>query len=139
MAKINGKKWRIYVVDGTNKVIPLGTTDSLEISNGIIDASDKDSGGWQENIDGQRSWTASSTANYDASQTEQIALLDTLINTTVSTAQDILIGEDATAGDIAFTGKALIESASVSADNEAIVTVDFSFTGTGALTKVTKA
>ena len=139
MAKINGKKWRIYVVDGTNKVIPLGTTDSLEISNGIIDASDKDSGGWQENIDGQRSWTASSTANYDASQTEQIALLDTLINTTVSTAQDILIGEDATAGDIAFTGKALIESASVSADNEAIVTVDFSFTGTGALTKVTKS
>ena len=139
MAKINGKKWRIYVVDGTNKVIPLGTTDSVEISNGIIAASDKDSGGWQENIDGQRSWTASSTANYDASQTEQIALLDTLINTTVSTAQDILIGEDATAGDIAFTGKALIESASVSADNEAIVTVDFSFTGTGALTKVTKS
>ena len=139
MAKKDGKKFRIYIVDGGNTAIPLETTASFGIENAIIDASDKDSGGWQENIDGQRSWNAESSVNYDAAQTGQIDLLDKIIDTDNSTQVSVLIGEDSVAGDIAWSGTALLASTNVSGDNNALITMDVSLTGTGGLTKVTKA
>jgi predicted secreted protein len=138
MAKDNGKKWRIYIVDGSNTAIPLETTSSFGIENAIIDASDKDSGGWAVGIDGQRSWTAESTLNYDQTETGQLDLIDKLIDTDNSTEVDVAIGLDGVVGDISWTGSALIASGNFSADNEALITLDISLTGNSALTKVTK-
>ena len=139
MAKKNGKKFRIYIVDGSNTAIPLETTTSFSIENAIIDASDKDSGGYAVGIDGQRSWSAETTVNYDFAQAEQLALLDSLIDPDTSTELDILIGEDSEIGDIAWSGSALIASGSFSGDNEALVTLDLSLTGNSPLVKVIKA
>ena len=139
MAKKNGKKFRIYIVDTGNTAIPLETTTSFSIENAIIDASDKDSGGYLTGIDGQRSWSAETTVNYDFAQAGQLALLDALINPDVSTEQSVLIGEDNESGDIAWSGTALIASASFSGDNESLVTLDISLTGNSPLVKVVKA
>jgi len=139
MAKKNGKKFRIYIVGTGNVAIPLEKTTSFSIENAIIDASDKDSGGYATGIDGQRSWSAETTLNYDFAQTGQLALLDALIDPDVSTEQNVLIGEDNETGDIAWSGSALIASASFSGDNESLVTLDISLTGNSPLTKVTKA
>ena len=49
MAKVNGRKWLVYeIITATATAIPLGTTASLNINNNVIDASDKDSGGWRQ-------------------------------------------------------------------------------------------
>jgi hypothetical protein len=139
MAKTNGKKFRIYVADGSNVAIPLETTTSFSIENAIIDASDKDSGGSASAIDGQRSWSAETTVNYDPTETGQLDLLDKLIDTDNSTEVSVAIGMDNEVGDISWTGSALIASGSFSADNEALITLDISLTGNSPLTKVIKA
>lgn len=139
MSKENGRRFLIYKIDTPNVAIPLGTTASLSISNGVIDATDKDSGGWRELLDGLREWNASMTANYDQAQAEQLGLVDKIIDTTTTTQMAIGIGFDNNTGDIMFTGNALVAETTLTGDNDAVVTVDYTFEGTGALTKVTKA
>ena len=139
MAKENGKKWRIYIFDTENVAIPLETTSSFGIENAIIDASDKDSGGYATGVDGQRSWSADTTVNYDQTKTGQLDILDSIIDTTISTEVNVAIGLDNVIGDISWTGKALIASVNISGDNEALITMDISLTGNSALTKVIKS
>jgi len=139
MAKVNGRKWLVYeIITATATAIPLGTTASLNINNNVIDASDKDSGGWRQLIDGQRDWDVSMTANYDQEQAKQMGLIDAILNVTTSTERTIGIGLDDAVGDILFQGQALVASTPISGDNEALVTIDYDFQGTGELTKTTK-
>lgn len=140
MAKENGRRWLVYeIITATATAIPLGTTAALNISNSVIDASDKDSGGWRELIDGQREWDASMTANYDQEQAKHLELIDAIIDTTTSTERTIGVGFDDNVGDILFQGQALVASTPITGDNESMVTVDYEFQGTGPLTKTIKA
>ena len=139
MAKENGRRFLLYRIDTANVAIPLGTTASISITNGVIDTTDKDSGGWRELLDGLREWTASMTANYDQEQAEQLGLIDKIIDTTTTTQTEIGVGFDDNTGDILFKGNALVSETTLNGDNNAVVTVDYAFEGTGALTKVIKA
>lgn len=140
MAKQDGKKFRIWIGAALSEVmIPLEVTSSLSIENAIIDASDKDSGGWLTGIDGQRSWNADTTLNYDSAEAGQLDLIDKLIDTTTSTEVEVLIGENNESGDISWRSKALIASANISGDNASLITMDISLTGNDALVKVVKA
>lgn len=140
MAKINGKLFRIYIVDtGTQTAIPLESTSSFSIENAVIDASDKDSGGYLTQVDGQRSWSVDGTFNYDQTRTDLTELIDKIVDADNSTEIEVLVGQNATSGDLAWSGNALIGSVSFSEDNNALVTVDISLTGNSPLTKVTKA
>ena len=140
MANKIGRLFRIWIcVPASDVLIPLDVTTSLSIENAIIDASDKDSGGWLTGIDGQRSWSADTTLNYDSSESGQLDLLDALIDADTSTEVQVLIGENNEIGVIAWTSKALIASANISGDNEALITMDVTLTGNAALVKAIKA
>jgi len=78
------------------------------------------------------------TANYDQEQAKQMGLIDAILNVTTSTERTIGIGLDDAVGDILFQGQALVASTPISGDNEALVTIDYDFQGTGELTKTTK-
>lgn len=139
MAKINGKLFRTWLIDNSSEtLIPLETTGSSEIGNELIDASDKDGDGWASAIDGLRSWSRTVTLNYDQVNEVIISLLDKIIDTDNSTEIDILMGQNAADGDIYWRGKALISGATISDDNNALTTVDFTLTGNGPLTRETR-
>lgn len=140
MAKIKGKLFRVYIgAAGAEAALPMEVTSNFGIENALIDASDKDSGGYASRIDGQRDYSISATCNYDPSESVQQDLIDSIIDPTASTEKDVLIGMNTTAGDIAWSGKMLLESVNFSEGNEELVTFDVTLQCNSPLTKVTKS
>lgn len=140
MSKINGKLFRLFIgASGSETALPLEVTSNFGIENALLDASDKDSGGYASRVDGQRDWNISATVNYDPNQSEVMDLIDSIVDPATSTEKDILIGMNTTAGDIAWRGKALLESINFTEGNNELMTLDVTLQCNSPLTKVTKA
>lgn len=137
---MNGKLFRVWLVDGaTQEVIPSEVTNSFNIENALIDSSDKDSGGYGKNEDGQRTWSISITVNYEQTNTVVQDLVDKIIDADNPTDQDVLVGNNLATGDIGWSGSVKIASVGFSSENNGLVTADFELTGDSPLTKVTKS
>ena len=134
---LNGTKFAVYAA-GTK--IAYATTASISINHNLRDTSTKDSGGWRDQLEGQRDWEVSVdgmlifvdgsggaigglTANelyssYIASRTEFELKFSTEV-----------------AGDIKWSGNAFMTSLSMDTPNEDSSTWSASFSGTGVLTQ----
>jgi len=120
-------------------IIGRATSASLSVSMETRETTTKDSAGWQENLEGLKSWslsgdglvTYSITGDYDTPDD-----LFTLLNN--RTLVKVKFGS-ATSGEIDYTGDAYLVSYEQEAGVEENVTYSFSFTGTGALTQASVA
>jgi len=123
----------------TYDIIGRATSASLSVSMETRETTTKDSAGWQENLEGLKSWslsgdglvTYSITGDYDTPDD-----LFTLLNN--RTLVKVKFGS-ATSGEIDYTGDAYLVSYEQEAGVEENVTYSFSFTGTGALTQASVA
>ena len=129
--KINGDDLLIYA-DGVAVGHSLDAT--LNVTQDIPDSTTKDSNKWTEHIRGNKSWEVSGSALVVPSSTmnaEQI--IDFIINSSNVTIRY----SNSNTGDVEYRGAVSVVSASLNAPQNAVVGFDFSFTGNGALTKVT--
>jgi TP901-1 family phage major tail protein len=123
----------------TYDIIGRATSASLSVSMETRDTTTKDSAGWQENLEGLKSWslsgdglvTYSITGDYDTPD-ELFTLLSN------RTLVKVKFGSE-TSGEIDYTGDAYLVSYEQEAGVEENVTYSFSFTGTGVLTQASVA
>jgi predicted secreted protein len=106
----DASKWTVSMKGATKDVTPFGA-----------------SGNWAVNLATIKSWTAKVTAFVDTADTAQTNLF-ALLNTSLSMTFTIQSTPHA------FTGSAILTGIDPSVDVQNAQTVDYSFTGTGALT-----
>jgi predicted secreted protein len=148
MAAINGTLilFNVDVDGGTPATLGATTSATLNIDMDLPDASSKDSAGWADHIQGQKSWSidVDGIANFISSTGNVEELGNYILNR--NTVDVEFVPNDA-AGDlpsgtyVKYTGEASCASVSFVAGNEDTATLSGSFTGKGALTAstVTKA
>jgi len=128
---INGTLLKVYV-DGT--AIAKTTSATLNLSMATRDASNKDSSGWKDVLEGLREWTIDG----DFLQAEDAAYgyddLFALINGRTSVTLKFMSN---VSGDKYYQGTAYLTSLSREAPLEDNVSGSFSFEGSGALSEKT--
>tara|TARA_R100001460_G_scaffold73619_1_gene114494 strand:+ start:84 stop:512 length:429 start_codon:yes stop_codon:yes gene_type:complete len=135
---INGTKFGVYA-GGTK--IGYATSASLSINHNLRDTSTKDSGGWRDQLEGQRDFEVSvegmvifATASGAISDLTVDELYTSYINT--RTEFEIKFSTEVS-GDYKWTGNAFMTSLSMDTPNEDSSTFSASFSGTGPLTQAT--
>jgi len=125
----------VVLIDGN----PIGhsTSFTYSLAADLPDASSRDSAGWAEHIQGQRSATVSfdgliDYADEGTTQEGVLTLADLIIN---RTEVALAFGTTVT-GDTQFEGQANLDSIEQSADSEQTATYSGSFTINGAVTQV---
>lgn len=133
---INGTDLIVYVDfdgNGTKEAIALATSHSLSVNMETRDKTNKDSGGWEEHLEGLRSWTLSSDTLVAFDQGKNLdEVFDLIIN---RTKVELKLSTEET-GDKYFQGSAYCTSDEVEAPTEDNVTMSLEFQGTGKLEKL---
>lgn len=106
----NASKWTLSLKGATKDVTPFGA-----------------SGNWTINLATLKSWSGKITAFLDTSDTGQTNLLG-LLNSTVTLTLNV------SSTPHGFTGSAIITGIDPSVDAQGVITVDYSYTGTGSCT-----
>jgi predicted secreted protein len=135
MAAVNGT---LILVNDDGTAFAATTSATLNIEMDLPDASTKDSAGWAEHIQGQKSWSVDldGIADFETSTGTVDILVDYLLSRTQATIEfEPASGAYTTAG-VSYTGTASLASVSLVAANEDTATLSGSFTGDGALTRV---
>ena len=119
----------------TYDIIGRATSASLSVSMETRDTTTKDSAGWQENLEGLKSWSLSGDGLVTYSIAGDYDTPDDLFTLLSNrTLVKVKFGS-ATTGEIDYTGDAYLVSYEQEAGVEENVTYSFSFTGTGTLTQ----
>ena len=126
--------------DGTSyDIIGRATSASLSVSMETRDTTNKDSAGWQENLEGLKSWSLSGDGLVTYSISGDYDTPDDLFTLLSNrTLVKVKFGS-ATTGEIDYTGDAYLVSYEQEAGVEENVTYSFGFTGTGVLTQASVA
>jgi len=126
--------------DGTTyDIIGRATSASLSVSMETRETTTKDSAGWQENLEGLKSWSLSGDGLVTYSISGDYDTPDDLFTILSNrTLVKVKFGS-ATSGEIDYTGDAYLASYEQEAGVEENVTYSFSFTGTGTLTQASVA
>ncbi len=120
-------------------IIGRATSASLSVSMETRDTTTKDSAGWQENLEGLKSWSLSGDGLVTYSITGDYDTPDDLFTLLSNrTLVKVKFGS-ATSGEIDYTGDAYLVSYEQEAGVEENVTYSFGFTGTGTLTQASVA
>ena len=120
-------------------IIGRATSASLSVSMETRDTTNKDSAGWQENLEGLKSWSLSGDGLVTYSITGDYETPDDLFTLLSNrTLVKVKFGS-ATSGEIDYTGDAYLVSYEQEAGVEENVTYSFGFTGTGVLTQASVA
>lgn len=109
------------------------TNTTLNINQELPDASNKDSGGWANHINGQRNWDIS--VDGVASFVATTGNIDVLASAITGRTNVTVKFAPTTGGQVQFTGSASVSGLSITAPNEDTVTISGTITGKGALTK----
>ena len=122
--------------DGTSyDIIGRATSASLSVSMETRSTTTKDSAGWDENLEGLKSWSLSGDGLVTYSISGDYDTPDDLFTLLSSrTLVKVKFGS-ATSGEIDYTGDAYLVSYEQEAGVEENVTYSFGFTGTGVLTQ----
>ena len=119
----------------TYDIIGRATSASLSVSMETRDTTNKDSAGWQENLEGLKSWSLSGDGLVTYSISGDFDTPDDLFTLLSNrTLVKVKFGS-ATTGEIDYTGDAYLVSYEQEAGVEENVTYSFGFTGTGVLTQ----
>jgi predicted secreted protein len=135
---INGTKFGVYA-GGTK--IGYATSASLSINHNLRDTSTKDSGGWRDQLEGQRDFEVSvegmvifATSGGAISD----LTVDELYTSYIASRTEFeLKFSTEVSGDYKWTGNAFMTSLSMDTPNEDSSTFSASFSGTGPLTQAT--
>jgi len=123
----------------TYDIIGRANSASLSVSMETRDTTTKDSAGWQENLEGLKSWSLSGDGLVTYSIAGDFDTPDDLFTLLSNrTLVKIKFGSSTTA-EIDYTGDAYITSYEQEAGTEENVTFSFGFTGTGVLTQAAVA
>jgi TP901-1 family phage major tail protein len=130
MGYVKGDNIRFY-----NGEVQLDLEMEVSISASLdtIETTDKDSAGWKTFIDGDKSWTASGSANLDWSATENVST--TFADFVAGTAVNIDVGSAVDAK--FYSGSGIINSWSFEGPRNGLATFSFEVQGTGTLTEGT--
>ena len=119
----------------TYDIIGRATSASLSVSMETRDTTTKDSSGWQENLEGLKSWSLSGDGLVTYSISGDYETPDDLFTLLSNrTLVKVKFGSS-TSGEIDYTGDAYLVSYEQEAGVEENVTYSFGFTGTGVLTQ----
>tara|TARA_R100000664_G_scaffold10314_1_gene17090 strand:+ start:3731 stop:4162 length:432 start_codon:yes stop_codon:yes gene_type:complete len=136
---INGTKFGVYAA-GTK--IGYATSASISINHNLRDTSTKDSGGWRDQLEGQRDWEVSVEGMLIFVDGSGGAISDITANELYSsyiasrTEFEVKFSTEVS-GDVKWTGNAFMTSLSMDTPNEDSSTWSASFSGTGQLTQAT--
>jgi len=133
------------VMNSTDVVIKVGskfvgkmTSASLSVSMATRDTSTKDSAGWMEVLEGQKSWTLSGEGLVVYNNTGKTTPDE--IYTLLSTRAVVVIQFGSASSDEKYyTGSGFFTEFSTDAGVEDNATFSFSFQGTGVLTQATQS
>lgn len=138
---LNGTDIKVYD-SSTNILVAYAQSGTLNVSHSTRDISNKESSGWAEAMEGQRTWDISVDGAYawtDVSGSPLSNGADDMLNSYIITRTSVVIrfgdAPAATTGDVYYEGTAWLTSFSVSAPTEDTATYSLSFTGTGAITQ----
>lgn len=137
---VTGNNIMLYISGATNTPIAFAKSCDLSVSSASIDTTNKMSGMFKSTLGGQISWTCSVTAMY--TRVSGDTSFDTLLASQLTGAPlNIVIGVTSDATQFTMTtgyysGTVRITSLNMKAEENAIVTFDASFEGSGALTKL---
>lgn len=123
----------------TYDIIGRATSASLSVSMETRETTTKDSAGWQENLEGLKSWSLSGDGLVTYSISGDYDTPDDLFTLLSNrTLVKVKFGS-ATSGEIDYTGDAYLVSYEQEAGVEENVSYSFAFTGTGTLTQASVA
>jgi predicted secreted protein len=133
---INGTKFGLYA-GGTK--IGYATSASISMNHSLRDTSTKDSGGWRDQLEGQRDWEASVEGmvifDLDGATISDKILPDIFTSYMATRDSFTLLFSTDVDDDYEWTGTAFLTSISADAPNEDSTTWSASFSGTGVLTQ----
>lgn len=135
MAAINGT---LILLEDNGTAFALTTSATLNVEMDLPDASSKQSSGWANHIQGQRSFSVDldGLADFEVNGSVQVLIDHILDRTTVAIEFEPSAGFAGGTKGYSYQGSASVSSVSVVAANEDTATLSGSFVGTGALTKV---
>ena len=126
--------------DGTSyDIIGRATSASLSVSMETRSTTTKDSAGWDENLEGLKSWSLSGDGLVTYSIANDFETPDDLFTLLSNRTKVKVKFGSATSGEIDYTGDAYLVSYEQEAGVEENVTYSFGFTGTGVLTQAAVA
>ena len=130
MGYVKGDSVRFY---NNGTVLSLEMEVSISASLDTIETTDKDSAGWKTFEDGDKSWTASGSANLDfaAAEGAQEVFADFIVGDAVA----VDVGSHASS--VFYSGSGLINSWSLEGPRNGLGTFSFEVQGTGPLTEGT--
>ena len=132
MAKINGSEVLVRIDD--TKYLH-STNATLSVNQDLPDATDKDSGGWADHINGLRDWslTVEGYSIYDATTGNAVDMIDLVLDRETG---DMEFTTDKV-GDIILSGEVSLASLELGAEMESTATISTTFTGKGPIAKAT--
>ena len=126
--------------DGTSyDIIGRATSASLSVSMETRSTTTKDSAGWDENLEGLKSWSLSGDGLVTYSISGDFDTPDDLFTLLANRTKVKVKFGSATSGEIDYTGDAYLVSYEQEAGVEENVTYSFGFTGTSTLTQASVA
>ena len=126
--------------DGTSyDIIGRATSASLSVSMETRSTTTKDSAGWDENLEGLKSWSLSGDGLVTYSISGDYDTPDDLFTLLSNRTKVKVKFGSATSGEIDYTGDAYLVSYEQEAGVEENVTYSFGFTGTSTLTQASVA
>ena len=138
--QLNGTELSVYA---GGVLVAYSTNATININHSTRSTSSKESGGWEDNMEGMRSWDVSCDALYAWLTPAGGAISNKTMSDMFTgyiatrTSFDLTWGNTSISGDgwTKYTGTAWLTSASISAPNEDTATFSVSFQGSGALTQ----
>jgi len=141
--QLNGTDLSVYI-GGT--LVAYSTSATININHSTRSTSSKESGGWEDNMEGMRNWDVSCDALYawldpagSAITNDTLSDIFTTYLTTRASFTLTFGTTGSTTGDTKYTGTAWCTSASLSAPLEDTSTFSVSFQGSGELTQTIAA
>jgi predicted secreted protein len=135
--QLNGTEIGVYV---GGVLVAYSTNATLNVNHSTRSTTSKESGGWEDNMEGLRNWDVSCDALYAWLDPAGTAISNKTLSDLFTgylatrTSFDLTFGNtSATAGNTKYTGTAWLTSASLTAPLEDTSTFSVSFQGSGPL------
>ncbi len=135
--QLNGTELGVYV---GGALVAYSTNATLNVNHSTRSTTSKESGGWEDNMEGLRNWDVSCDALYAWLDPAGTAISNKTLSDLFTgylatrTSFDLTFGNtSATAGNTKYTGTAWLTSASLTAPLEDTSTFSVSFQGSGPL------
>lgn len=128
---VNGTLIGVYV-DGT--LIARAVSGDLDLTMATRDTSNKDTGGWEESLEGRMSWSCSAEGLLVQNLAGNYSTL--FAKLTARTPVTVMLSSAVT-GDKKWSGSAFVTNLKLTAADQSNTTFSCSFKGTGALAEAT--